>query len=187
MKAFYPGHVLSTAPEILFFWVARMIMAGYEFLGEAPFDTVYLHATVRDTKGRKMSKSLGNGIDPLEVVDRFGADALRFTMVSAAAVGTDIYLDPDDLEASFAAGRNFANKVWNAGRFTLMSVGDGPIKPLDEVGGTLGAGRSLDPLPTFPDCRKPSPGSWRSSACTTWPTRPITSSGESWPTGTWSW
>jgi valyl-tRNA synthetase len=134
LKAFYPGHVLSTAPEILFFWVARMIMAGYEFMGEAPFKTVYLHATVRDTKGRKMSKSLGNGIDPLEVVERFGADALRFTVISAAAVGTDIYLDPDDLEASFAPGRNFANKVWNAGRFTLMSVGDGPLRPLEEVG-----------------------------------------------------
>ncbi len=110
-----------------------MIMAGYEFMGEAPFSTVYLHATVRDIQGRKMSKSLGNGIDPLEVVDRFGADALRFTVISAAAVGTDIHLDPDDLEASFASGRNFANKVWNAGRFTLMSVGDGPIQPLAEV------------------------------------------------------
>ncbi|MFC1660877.1 valine--tRNA ligase [Gemmatimonadota bacterium] len=133
LKAFYPGHVLSTAPEILFFWVARMIMAGYEFMGEAPFSTVYLHATVRDTDGRKMSKSLGNGIDPLEVVDRFGADALRFTVISAAAVGTDIYLNPHDLEASFASGRNFANKVWNAGRFTLMSMGDEPVRPLDEV------------------------------------------------------
>jgi valyl-tRNA synthetase len=133
LKAFYPGHVLSTAPEILFFWVARMIMAGYEFMGEAPFKTVYLHATVRDNKGRKMSKSLGNGIDPLEVVDLFGADALRFTVISGAAVGTDIQLDPDDLEASFAQGRNFANKVWNAGRFTLMSVGEEPILPLSEV------------------------------------------------------
>ena len=133
LKAFYPGHVLSTAPEILFFWVARMIMAGYEFLGEAPFKTVYLHATVRDNQGRKMSKSLGNGIDPLEVVDQFGADALRFTVISAAAVGTDIQLDPEDLEASFAPGRNFANKVWNAGRFALMSVGDAPIKPMRQT------------------------------------------------------
>jgi valyl-tRNA synthetase len=133
LRAFYPGHVLSTAPEILFFWVARMIMAGYEFKGETPFRTVYLHATVRDTQGRKMSKSLGNGIDPIEVVDRFGADALRFTVLSAAAVGTDIHLDPHDLEASFASGRNFANKVWNAGRFTLMSVGDEPVLPLAEV------------------------------------------------------
>jgi valyl-tRNA synthetase len=133
LKAFYPGHVLSTAPEILFFWVARMVMAGYEFMGEAPFKTVYLHATVRDAQGRKMSKSLGNGIDPLEVVDRFGADALRFTVISAAAVGTDIHLDPDDLDASFGPGRNFANKVWNAGRITLMTVGEDPIRPLSEV------------------------------------------------------
>jgi valyl-tRNA synthetase len=137
LKAFYPGHVLSTAPEILFFWVARMIMAGYEFMGEAPFKTVYLHATVRDIKGRKMSKSLGNGIDPIEVVDRFGADALRYTVISAAAVGTDILLDPDDLEASFSPGRNFANKVWNAGRFTLMTVGDDPIRPMADVEGDL--------------------------------------------------
>ncbi len=137
LKAFYPGHVLSTAPEILFFWVARMIMAGYEFMGEAPFRTVYLHATVRDIQGRKMSKSLGNGIDPLEVVERFGADALRFTVISGAAVGTDIHLDPQDLEASFAPGRNFANKVWNAGRFTLMSVGEDPVRPLEKVQGHL--------------------------------------------------
>lgn len=137
LKAFYPGHVLSTAPEILFFWVARMIMAGYEFMGQAPFRTVYLHGTVRDTKGRKMSKSLGNGIDPLEVVERFGADALRFTVVSAAAVGTDIYLDPEDLEASFAPGRNFANKVWNAGRFALLNLGSEPVRGLDEVADKL--------------------------------------------------
>ncbi|MGD2068605.1 MAG: valine--tRNA ligase [Gemmatimonadota bacterium] len=133
LEAFYPGHVLSTAPEILFFWVARMIMAGYEFLGETPFTDVYLHATVRDAQGRKMSKSLGNGIDPLEVVDLYGADALRFTVLSAAAVGTDIQLDPDDLETSFSPGRNFANKIWNAGRFTLMSVGEEPVSTLAEV------------------------------------------------------
>jgi valyl-tRNA synthetase len=133
LRAFYPGHVLSTAPEILFFWVARMIMAGYEFMGEAPFTQVYLHATVRDKHGRKMSKSLGNGIDPIDVVERFGADALRFTVLSAAAVGTDIRLDHEDLEEAFAPGRNFANKVWNAGRFTLMSLGDDPIRPLADV------------------------------------------------------
>jgi valyl-tRNA synthetase len=84
-----------------------------------------------------MSKSLGNGIDPLEVAQRFGADALRFTVISAAAVGTDIHLDPDDLEASFAPGRNFANKVWNAGRFTLMSLGEAHVRPLAEVGNGL--------------------------------------------------
>jgi valyl-tRNA synthetase len=114
-----------------------MIMSGYEFMGEAPFTNVFLHGTVRDAKGRKMSKSLGNGIDPLEVVDRFGADALRFTVLSMCGVGTDIHLDHEDLEAAFAPGRNFSNKLWNAGRFTLMSVGDTPVKPLSSVMSTL--------------------------------------------------
>lgn len=133
LKAFYPGHTLVTAPEILFFWVARMIMAGYEFMGEPPFTEVYLHGTVRDAKGRKMSKSLGNGIDPMEVVERFGADAMRFTLISSCAIGTDILLDHEDIESAFANGRNFANKVWNAGRFTLMSVGEAPIRTLGQV------------------------------------------------------
>ncbi len=119
LRAFYPGHTLVTAPEILFFWVARMIMSGLHFRGEVPFDTVYLHGTVRDTQHRKMSKSLGNGIDPLEVIERYGADALRYTLVSGMAVGTDVILDPDDLESSFAPGRNFANKLWNIGRLLL--------------------------------------------------------------------
>ena len=133
VDAFYPGHSMVTAPEILFFWVARMIMMGYEFFDEPPFTEVYLHGTVRDAKGRKMSKSLGNGIDPLEVVNQFGADAMRYTLISQAAVGTDISLDHEDVEASFANGRNFANKIWNAGRFALLSIGDGPVKPLAEV------------------------------------------------------
>jgi valyl-tRNA synthetase len=137
LKAFYPGHVLSTAPEILFFWVARMIMMGYEFMGETPFRHVYLHATVRDKHGRKMSKSLGNGIDPLRVVEEIGADAMRYTIVSQAAVGTDISLDHEDVEGAFANGRNFANKIWNAGRFALMSVGDAPVRPLAAVEGDL--------------------------------------------------
>ncbi len=133
LEAFYPGHTLVTAPEILFFWVARMIMAGYEFQGEPPFRDVFLHGTVRDAQGRKMSKSLGNGIDPIEVVERFGADALRYTVLSMCGVGTDIHLDHEDLEAAFAPGRNFANKLWNAGRFTLMSVGEEPVRSVDEV------------------------------------------------------
>ena len=137
LDAFYPTHDMVTAPEIIFFWVARMIMAGYEFMGEAPFTQVYLHGTVRDMKGRKMSKSLGNGIDPIEVVDRFGADALRFTLLSSAGVGTDIQLDHEDLEASFAPGRNFANKLWNAGRFALMTLGDDPVPTVSDVNGTL--------------------------------------------------
>ncbi|HKJ01146.1 MAG TPA: valine--tRNA ligase, partial [Longimicrobiales bacterium] len=133
VKAFYPGHTLVTAPEILFFWVARMIMSGYEFQGRPPFTQVYLHGTVRDAKGRKMSKSLGNGIDPLHVVEEFGADAMRFTLVNQAAVGTDILLDHEDVEGSFANGRNFANKIWNAGRFALMTLGEGPVRSLAEV------------------------------------------------------
>ncbi len=129
LAAFYPGHTLVTAPEILFFWVSRMIIAGLEFMGKVPFSTIYLHGTVRDTQHRKMSKSLGNGIDPLEVVERYGADALRYTVVAGMAVGTDVILDPNDLETSFAPGRNFANKLWNAGRFILSNL-DGPVTPL---------------------------------------------------------
>ncbi|MFN8651246.1 MAG: valine--tRNA ligase [Gemmatimonadales bacterium] len=122
LRRFYPGTLLVTAPEILFFWVARMVMAGCEFMGDIPFSTVYLHGTVRDTQHRKMSKSLGNGIDPIEVVEKFGADALRYTVIAGMAVGTDVILDPDDLETSFAPGRNFANKLWNVGRFVLSNL-----------------------------------------------------------------
>jgi len=134
LARYYPGDVLVTAPEILFFWVARMIMAGLHFLGDVPFHTVYLHGTVRDTKHRKMSKSLGNGIDPLDVVRRYGADALRFTVTSGLAVGTDIILDPDDLEASFAPGRNFANKTWNIGRLLLSHLQGQEVAPLPPPG-----------------------------------------------------
>jgi valyl-tRNA synthetase len=130
LRRYYPGSVLVTAPEILFFWVARMVMAGCEFMGDIPFHTVYLHGTVRDTQHRKMSKSLGNGIDPLEVVEKFGADALRYTVIAGMAVGTDVILDPDDLETSFAPGRNFANKIWNAGRFVLTNLGGSPARRL---------------------------------------------------------
>ena len=133
LARFYPGTTLVTAPEILFFWVARMVMSGCEFMGDIPFGTVYLHGTVRDTQHRKMSKSLGNGIDPLDVVDRYGADALRFVSLSGMAVGTDLILDPDDLETAFAAGRNFANKLWNAGRFILSNL-DGPTRPIAGAG-----------------------------------------------------
>jgi valyl-tRNA synthetase len=129
LARFYPGDVMVTAPEILFFWVARMVMSGIEFMEDIPFHTVYLHGTVRDTKHRKMSKSLGNGIDPLDVIARYGADALRYTVVSGLSVGTDLILDPDDLETSFAPGRNFANKLWNLGRFILSNL-DGPVRPL---------------------------------------------------------
>src|SRR5881628_296486 len=119
LARFYPGNTLVTGPDILFFWVARMLMSGYKFMGEKPFKTVYLHAIARDTKHRKMSKSLGNGIDPLVVVEKFGADALRWTCVANTALGADLLLDPNDLETTFAPGRNFANKLWNIAQFVL--------------------------------------------------------------------
>ena len=139
LKRFYPGHTLVTAPEILFFWVARMIMSGSHFLGDRPFSTVYLTGTVRDTQHRKMSKSLGNGIDPLDVVRRFGADALRWTCIANTALGQDLTLDPGDLETTFAPGRNFANKLWNIGRFILAQLPGGvaSIDALDQGERTL--------------------------------------------------
>ena len=128
LRAFYPTDVLVTAPEILFFWVARMIMAGYAFMGDAPFHTVYLHGTARDTQGRKMSKSLGNGIDPMDVVRLYGADALRYTLIAGMGLGADVFLDPADLDKSFATGRNFATKLWNIGRFLLKNVGNDAVR-----------------------------------------------------------
>jgi valyl-tRNA synthetase len=129
LSTFYPGHTLVSAPDIIFFWVARMIMSGLHFMGEVPYTRIYLHGVVRDNLHRKMSKSLGNGIDPLEVVERYGADALRYSLVSGMSVGTDVILDPNNLETSFAPGRNFANKLWNAGRFVLSNL-EGPPRPL---------------------------------------------------------
>ncbi|MBF0593333.1 MAG: valine--tRNA ligase [Candidatus Omnitrophica bacterium] len=116
VEFFYPTDALFTAPEIIFFWVARMVMAGIEFMGKVPFDDVILHGTVRDAKGRKMSKSLGNAIDPLEIIEEYGADALRLSMVLNS--GQDIYISKE----KFEVGRNFANKLWNASRFLLMNI-----------------------------------------------------------------
>ncbi len=132
LERFYPGHTLVTGSEIIFFWVARMVMAGYHFLGERPFETVLINGTVRDNLHRRMSKSLGNGIDPLEVVRLYGADALRFTLVAGAPVGTDLILDPNDLKTTFAPGRNFVNKTWNAGRLILSTLQRAP-SPLDRI------------------------------------------------------
>jgi valyl-tRNA synthetase len=129
LETYYPGHTLVSSPDILFFWVARMIMSGLYFMGEAPYTRIYLHGVVRDTQHRKMSKSLGNGIDPLEVVERYGADALRYSLISGMSVGTDVILDPEDLESTFAPARNFANKLWNAGRFILSNL-EGAPRPL---------------------------------------------------------
>ena len=133
LRAFYPTDFLVTAPEILFFWVARMIMAGYAFMGEKPFHTVYLHGTVRDIQGRKMSKSLGNGIDPLDVVRLYGADALRYTVLEKIGLGADIRLDHENLEESFTPGRNFATKLWNIGRFLLGNIGGEPVPALADI------------------------------------------------------
>ncbi|MDP9200473.1 MAG: valine--tRNA ligase [Gemmatimonadota bacterium] len=133
LAAFYPTDDLITAPEILFFWVSRMIMAGYAFMDASPFHTVYLHGTVRDTDHVKMSKSLGNGIDPLDVVDKYGADALRYTVIAGMGMGADLMLDHRDLERSFAPGRNFATKLWNIGRFLLANVGASPVRSVDEL------------------------------------------------------
>ena len=115
---FYPNDVLVTGYDIIFFWVIRMIFSGYEQMGKAPFHTVLFHGLVRDSKGRKMSKSLGNGIDPLEVIDKYGADALRLTLITGNAPGNDMRFYWERVEAS----RNFANKVWNASRFIMMNL-----------------------------------------------------------------
>jgi valyl-tRNA synthetase len=133
LAAFYPTDTLVTAPEILFFWVARMIMSGYAFMGRAPYHTVYLHGTARDTQHRKMSKSLGNGIDPLDVVNLYGADALRWTLIAGMGMGADVILDPSDIDKSFATGRNFGTKLWNIGRFLLDRVGTGAVRPMADI------------------------------------------------------
>jgi valyl-tRNA synthetase len=120
LRAFYPTQFLSTDRGILYLWVARMVMASYEFLGVQPFTTVYLHATVLDERGRRMSKSLGNGIDPLEMIDQWGVDAVRFTLPLLTSEGQDIKLAP----TKFEMGRNFCNKLWNASRFVLGNLSD---------------------------------------------------------------
>lgn len=118
LKYYYPTNTLVTGYDIIFFWVARMIFSGVEQMGEPPFDTVFIHGIVRDSQGRKMSKSLGNGIDPLEVIDQYGADSLRFTLATGNSPGNDMRYMPERVEAS----RNFANKLWNASRFVLMNI-----------------------------------------------------------------
>jgi valyl-tRNA synthetase len=120
---YYPTNTLVTASEIIFFWVARMIMAGYEFMGDLPFREVYIHGTVRDDQGRKMSKSLGNSIDPITIIDQYSADAMRFSLMMITATGQDVFLSND----KFEIGRNFGTKLWNAARFMqLHGAGPGP-------------------------------------------------------------
>ena len=121
LKAFYPTTDLVTGPDIIFFWVARMIMAGYEYLGDLPFRNVYFTGIIRDKQGRKMSKSLGNSPDPLDLIAKYGADALRFGVMRAAPLGQDVLFDEQTVEL----GRNFCNKLWNACRFRQMITGEG--------------------------------------------------------------
>ena len=126
LKYFYPTTVMETGYDILFFWVARMIMMGLEFSGDIPFEIVYLHGLIRDEIGRKMSKTIGNVIDPLIVMDQFGTDALRFTLLVGSTPGNDMNLSLKKVEAN----RNFANKIWNASRFTINAMTQSPQKPL---------------------------------------------------------
>ena len=128
LEYFYPTDVLVTGYDIIFFWVVRMVFSGLEYMGEVPFHDVYIHGLVRDAQGRKMSKSLGNGIDPLEIIDKYGADALRFMLSTGITPGNDMRFTEDRLENS----RNFANKLWNASRFVIMNLQDeeGEFRPL---------------------------------------------------------
>ena len=128
MEYFYPTNTLVTGYDIIPFWVIRMVFSGLEHTGKTPFDTVLIHGLVRDSQGRKMSKSLGNGIDPLEVIEKYGADALRFTLITGNAPGNDMRFYYERVEAS----RNFANKVWNASRFIMMNMPEKGISSVDE-------------------------------------------------------
>ncbi|HEY1350505.1 MAG TPA: valine--tRNA ligase [Ktedonobacteraceae bacterium] len=131
LQRYYPTAVLETGYDIIFFWVARMVMAGIHFLGALPFQTIYLHGLVRDARGEKMSKSKGNVVDPLEVMDQFGTDALRFTLATSSTPGNDMKLVPERIEGN----RNFANKIWNASRFVITAtagIGEG-VPPVDRV------------------------------------------------------
>src|SRR5947207_3284584 len=145
LKTFYPNSVMKTGFDILFFWVARMAMLGVHFMGEVPFRVVYLTATVRDEKGEKMSKTRGNVIDPLDVTDKHGADALRMTLASMAGQGRDIKLSTERI----AGYRAFANKIWNAARFVLMNANgydpDHPAQPAS-VYDRWGKGYQVDPV-----------------------------------------
>jgi len=126
LASFYPTRLLVTASEIIYLWVARMVMAGFEFTGELPFSDVYIHGTVRDEIGRKMSKSLGNGIDPLDIIQEYGADAMRVSLILSTPEGQDPWMG----EKTFEMGRNFGNKLWNASRFAFMNLGDSKLESL---------------------------------------------------------
>ncbi|MDF7825239.1 valine--tRNA ligase [Pontiellaceae bacterium B12227] len=126
LNFYYPSKTLVTGNEIIFFWVARMIMSGLEVMDNIPFDTVYIHGTVRDDQGRKMSKSLGNSIDPLDIIEKYSSDALRFSLMMITATGQDVYINDE----KFEIGRNFGTKIWNAARFMEMHSADFDVKDL---------------------------------------------------------
>jgi valyl-tRNA synthetase len=130
MKYFYPTNVLVTGYDIIFFWVARMMFSGLEFTGKSPFESVLIHGIIRDSEGRKMSKSLGNGVDPMEVIEKYGADALRYTLATGNSPGNDQRFYWEKVEAN----RNFANKIWNASRFALMNLADFKYEEIDLSG-----------------------------------------------------
>src|SRR5437773_8631510 len=128
LKKFYPTTDLVTGPDIIFFWVARMIMAGYEYMGELPFRNVYFTGIIRDKQGRKMSKTLGNSPDPLDLIAKYGADAVRFGTMRSAPLGQGVLCDEKDVQL----GRNFCNKLWNACRFRQMQdQGAAGVPPAD--------------------------------------------------------
>ncbi len=141
LKYFYPTDVLVTGYDIIFFWVIRMIFSGFEHMGQKPFKTVLFHGLVRDSQGRKMSKSLGNGIDPLEIIDHYGADALRLTLITGNAPGNDMRFYYERVEAS----RNFANKIWNASRFIMMNMA-GDEKLAESIANVDFGELSLEPV-----------------------------------------
>jgi valyl-tRNA synthetase len=145
LRRYYPSQVMETGHDILFFWVARMMMLGIELMGEPPFETIYLHGMVRDPEGQKMSKTKGNVVDPLSLIDEIGADALRFALVSGTAAGADQRLSPEKLENA----RNFMNKLWNAARYVLgarpsEASGERPdARSAQEAAGEFGAWMSV--------------------------------------------
>ncbi|MCL5676766.1 MAG: valine--tRNA ligase [Firmicutes bacterium] len=151
LSYFYPTNVLVTAYEIIFFWVARMIFSGLEHTGEKPFHDVFIHGLIRDAQGRKMSKSLGNGVDPLQLIDQYGADALRFTLITGVSSGNDSRWIPERAEAS----RNFANKIWNASRFVMMNLegfqGSGETGSANGDAGFHGLDQAPNQAPTEED------------------------------------
>ena len=176
----YPNDVLISGFDIIFFWDARMAMQGFQFMGEKPWKTLYLHGLVRDAKGQKMSKSKGNTVDPLGLIDRYGADALRFTLAAMESQGRDIKLDEKRVEGY----RNFATKLWNAARF-CQANGIGASQTIEPPAATLPVNRWIIGE-TVKTRRRRSTSRWPSCASTRAPTPSTISSGRPSATGIWS-